>query len=117
MSSGQDFTISVEKRLTGAERARASNYEASEAIRYCRGSKSAASGPNDNSKVEGGSRAQPLRVRSKNGGLIEYSRSRLKGVKVSANNGAGLPQADRIPFRFPHREVKVANGELRRSRQ
>ncbi len=111
--AGRELAILVEKRLTGAERACAGNYEVGEAIRYSRGSKAPRIRASHYGKVEGIDRERNrLRVQIEDGRLIQYSPSRLKGVQVFSEERRELAQGDRIQFRAPDREMQVANGEF-----
>ena len=98
--------------MTGAERTFANSYRPGEdIIRYNRNSNKAKIGEyaqvlkTDHEKNE-------ITVRFDNGRTLTYNPERLSGVSVYYESERAFAEGDRIQFRAPDTEKRIANGEL-----
>ena len=98
--------------MTGAERTFANSYRPGEdIIRYNRNSNKAKIGEyaqvikTDHEKNE-------ITVRFDNGRILTYNPERLSGVSVYYESERAFAEGDRIQFRAPDTQKRIANGEL-----
>ena len=100
--------------MTGVERTFASPYVPDEdVIRYNRASKVYEVRVGDYSRVIGTDHANnTLTVRMQDGRELTYNPSRLSGVSVYKESMREFAEGDRIQFRAPFVERRIANGEL-----
>jgi ATP-dependent exoDNAse (exonuclease V) alpha subunit len=98
--------------MTGAERTFANSYRPGEdIIRYNRNSNKAKIGEyaqvikTDHEKNE-------ITVRFDNGRTLTYNPERLSGVSVYYESERAFAEGDRVQFRAPDTEKRIANGEL-----
>jgi conjugative relaxase-like TrwC/TraI family protein len=98
--------------MTGAERTFANSYRPGEdIIRYNRNSNKAKIGEyaqvikTDHEKNE-------ITVRFDNGRTLEYNPERLSGVSVYYESERAFAEGDRVQFRAPDTQKRIANGEL-----
>jgi len=100
--------------MTGVERTFASSYVPDEdVIRYNRVSKVFAVKVGDYSRVVATDHANnTLTVRMQDGREFTYNPSRLSGVSVYKESMRQFSEGDRIQFRAPFVEKRIANGEL-----
>jgi conjugative relaxase-like TrwC/TraI family protein len=98
--------------MTGAERTFANSYRPGEdIIRYNRNSNKAKIGEyaqvikTDHEKNE-------ITVRFDNGRTLKYNPERLSGVSVYYESERAFAEGDRVQFRAPDTEKRIANGEL-----
>ncbi|MFZ0748700.1 MAG: ATP-binding domain-containing protein, partial [Pyrinomonadaceae bacterium] len=112
-----DHHISVllnRQDMTGVERTFASSYVPDEdVIRYKRASKVYAVKVGDYSRVIATDHANnTITVRMQDGREFTYNPSRLSGVTVYKQAVRQFSEGDRIQFRAPFVEKRIANGEL-----
>lgn len=100
--------------MTGVERTFASSYVPDEdVIRYNRASKVYAVNVGDYSRVVATDHANnTLTVRMQDGRELTYNPSRFSGVSVYKQSIREFSEGDRIQFRAPFAEKRIANGEL-----
>ena len=98
--------------MTGAERTFANSYRPGEdIIRYNRNSNKAKIGEyaqvikTDHEKNE-------ITVRFDNGRILTYNPERLSGVSVYYESERAFAEGDRVQFRAPDTQKRIANGEL-----
>jgi ATP-dependent exoDNAse (exonuclease V) alpha subunit len=109
----QEYTILVNRGLSGSRRAIAYNYEEGDVVRFTRGSRQFAVAKGDYARVEAVAReANLLTVKTAEGRRIAYNPLRLFGVEVFRQEQRILSRGDRIQFRAPDRALGVANGEF-----
>ncbi|MDQ3686889.1 MAG: AAA family ATPase, partial [Acidobacteriota bacterium] len=102
------------QEMTGTERTFANSYVPNEdVIRYSRASKVYEVCAGDYGHVVAKNHEQnTITVRLEGGREITYNPERLSGVSVYKEAERQFAQGDRIQFRAPAHELKVANGEL-----
>ena len=108
-------TVYVNRQdITGTERTFANSYVPGEdVIRYSRASKVYLVKAGDYGHVVGKNHEQnTITVRLEEGREITYNPERLSGVSVYKESERLFAEGDRIQFRAPAHELKVANGEL-----
>src|ERR1043165_581520 len=99
--------------MTGAERSFANAYRPDDVIRYNRNSKVHKVKAGDYAKVvDTNHEKNEVTVRFDNGRSVTYNPTRLSGVNVYTEAERLFAEGDRIQFRAPFAEQKVANGEL-----
>jgi ATP-dependent exoDNAse (exonuclease V) alpha subunit len=100
--------------MTGVERTVASSYVPDEdVIRYNRASKLYGVKVGDYSRVIATDHAKnTLTVRMQDGREVTYNPARLSGVSVYKQSIREFSEGDRIQFRAPFIERRIANGEL-----
>lgn len=100
--------------MTGTERTFANAYRPGEdIIRYNRASKVYGVNVGDYALVTAKNHAEnEITVRFENGRQLTYNPQRLSGVSVSNQTQREFAEGDRIQFRAPLTERRVANGEL-----
>jgi conjugative relaxase-like TrwC/TraI family protein len=113
----EDRQVSVllnREDMTGVERTFASSYVPDEdVIRYNRASKVYNVKVGDYSRVVATDHANnTLTVRMPDGREFTYNPSRLSGVSVYKQSARDFSEGDRIQFRAPFVEKRIANGEL-----
>jgi conjugative relaxase-like TrwC/TraI family protein len=109
------MTIYVNRQdMTGTERTFANAYIADEDIvRYNRDSKVYEFKAGDYAKVTSTNHARnEITVQTGDGREVTYNPARLSGVNVYQERDRLFSEGDRIQFRAPFAEHKVANGEL-----
>ncbi len=99
--------------MTGAERSFANAYRPDDVIRYNRNSKVYKVKAGDYAKViDTNHEKNEITVRFADGRTAEYNPTRLSGVNVYTESERLFAEGDRIQFRAPFAEQRVANGEL-----
>jgi hypothetical protein len=99
--------------MTGAERGFANAYRPEDVIRYNRNSKVYKVKAGDYAKVVNTNHEKnEITVRFADGRTAEYNPTRLSGVNVYTEAERLFAEGDRIQFRAPFAEQRVANGEL-----
>jgi conjugative relaxase-like TrwC/TraI family protein len=100
--------------MTGTERTFANAYVPGEdIIRYNRASKVYGVNVGDYALVTGKNHTEnEITVHFENGRQLTYNPQRLSGVSVYREAGREFAEGDRIQFRAPFTEKRVANGEL-----
>jgi len=100
--------------ITGAERTFANSYVPDEdIIRYNRASKVYGVQVGDYSRVKNTNHADnTITVQMEDGRELTYNPSRLSGVSVYKESTREFAEGDRIQFRAPFIEKRIANGEL-----
>ena len=109
------MTVYVNRQdMTGTERTFANAYVPGEdIIRYNRASKVYAVSVGDYALVTAKNHeANEITVHFENGRELEYNPQRLSGVSVYREARREFAEGDRIQFRAPFTEKRVANGEL-----
>jgi hypothetical protein len=106
--------VYVNRDMTGPERTFANAYRPGEdVIRYNHTSKVYKTKPGDYAKViETNHEKNEITVRFADGRTATYNPTRLSGVNVYTEAERLFAEGDRIQFRVPFAEQKVANGEL-----
>ena len=103
----------VRNDMTGAERSFANAYRPDDVIRYNRNSKVYKVKAGDYAKViDTNHEKNEITVRFDNGRSVTYNPTRLSGVNVYTEAERLIAEGDRIQFRAPFAEQRVANGEL-----
>jgi hypothetical protein len=102
--------------MTGTERTFALSYAPGEdVIRYGRRSKVHGISAGDYARVLATDHGHnTVTVRLRDGREVTYNPSRLQGVSVYREGERSFAEGDRIQFRAPFQEQRVANGELGR---
>ena len=99
--------------MTGAERTFANAYRPDDVIRYNRNSKVYKVKAGDYAKViDTNHEKNEITVRFADGRTATYNPTRLSGVNVYTEAERLFAEGDRIQFRAPFAEQRVANGEL-----
>jgi ATP-dependent exoDNAse (exonuclease V) alpha subunit len=99
--------------MTGAERGFANAYRPDDVIRYNRNSKVYKVKAGDYAKViDTNHEKNEITAHFDNGRTVTYNPTRLSGVNVYTEAERLFAEGDRIQFRAPFAEQKVANGEL-----
>jgi conjugative relaxase-like TrwC/TraI family protein len=114
-SDDHQLTIYVNRQdMTGTERTFANSYVPDEdIIRYNRASKVYGVSVGDYAHViETNHERNEITVRLEDDRELTYNPSRLSGVGVYKETDRELSEGDRIQFRAPFTEKRVANGEL-----
>jgi conjugative relaxase-like TrwC/TraI family protein len=114
-SDDHRLTIYVNRQdMTGTERTFANSYVPDEdIIRYNRASKVYGVNVGDYAHViETNHERNEITVRLEDGRELTYNPARLSGVGVYKETDRELSEGDRIQFRAPFTEKRVANGEL-----
>ena len=109
------MTVYVNRQdMTGTERTFANAYVPDEdIIRYNRASKVYGVSVGDYAQVSDTNHEEnEITVRIENGRELTYNPSRLSGVSVYREAEREFAEGDRIQFRAPFTEKRVANGEL-----
>src|ERR1051326_358682 len=109
------MTVYVNRQdMTGTERTFANAYRPGEdVIRYNRASKVYGVKVGDYALVTAKNHAEnEITVRFENGRQLTYNPQRLSGVSVYYESQREFAEGDRIQFRAPLTEKRVANGEL-----
>lgn len=109
------MTIYVNRQdMTGTERTFANAYATDEdIIRYNRASKVYGFKVGDYARVTAKDHARnEITVRTEDGREVTYNPTRLSGVNVYQERERDFAEGDRIQFRAPYAEQRVANGEL-----
>jgi len=112
---GREVSVLLNREdMTGVERTFASSYVPDEdVIRYNRSSKLYAVKVGDYSRVVATDHANnTLTVRMQDGREVTYNPSRLSGVSVYKESIREFSEGDRLQFRAPFMEKRIANGEL-----
>ena len=112
-----DHQISVlvnRQDITGTERTFANSYVPDEdIIRYNRASKVYSVSVGDYARVTGTDHASnTITVQMEDGRALTYNPSRLSGVSVYKESTRDFAEGDRIQFRAPFVDKRIANGEL-----
>lgn len=102
------------QEMTGAEREVAASYRPGEdVIRFNRSSKVFDVRAGDYARVVGvDGRENLLTVERANGELLTYNPTRLSGVSVYQEEERAFSASERLQFRAPQSEMRVANGEF-----
>jgi ATP-dependent exoDNAse (exonuclease V) alpha subunit len=114
------MTVYVNRQdMTGTERTFASAYLADEDIvRYNRVSKVHGFKVGDYARVTATNHERnEITVETKDGRAVTYNPTRLSGVNVYQERERNFSEGDRIQFRAPFAEHRIANGELGTIRQ
>jgi ATP-dependent exoDNAse (exonuclease V) alpha subunit len=99
--------------LAGADRRHARNYEASEVIRYSKGSKALGIEHGEYARVVFvDAKENALTVERPNGVRVSYDPRRLQGVTVYREGWRNFAEGERIQITAPYHEQKLANREL-----
>jgi ATP-dependent exoDNAse (exonuclease V) alpha subunit len=99
--------------MTGAERGFANAYRPDDVIRYNRNSKVYKVKAGDYAKViDTNHEKNEITVRIDAGRTVTYNPTRLSGVNVYTESERLFAEGDRIQFRAPFADQRVANGEL-----
>jgi conjugative relaxase-like TrwC/TraI family protein len=99
--------------LTGADRQYARSYEASDVIRYSKGSKLLGLEPGEYAKVvRTNEKENTVTVERKGGEELSYDPRRLQGVTVYREAERTFAEGDRVQMTAPYHEQKLANREL-----
>src|SRR5207302_522253 len=109
------MTVLVNRQdITGTERTFANSYVPDEdIIRYNRASKVYGVQVGDYSRVKNTNHADnTITVQMEDGRELTYNPSRLSGVSVYKESTREFAKGDRIQFRAPFVEKRIANGEL-----
>jgi len=110
---GVECNILVNHDLTRAQRGTAQSYDASEVVRFTRGSKVMRLARGSYATIASVDRdGNRLMVISADGRRIDYSPARLSGVEVFREERRVFARGDRIQFRAPERSLRVSNGEF-----
>jgi ATP-dependent exoDNAse (exonuclease V) alpha subunit len=112
-STRQQYTILVNRGLSGSQRAMAYNYEKGDVVRFARGSRLLNVAKGDYVRVEMIDRpSNSITVATEDGRSFTYKPNRLFGVEVFREERRVLARGDRIQFRAPDRALGIANGEF-----
>lgn len=99
---GREYTILVNRGLSGAQRAIAYHYDEGDVIRFTRGSKQFAIPKGSYGRVEAIDRdSNMLTINTADGRRIEYNPVRLFGVEIFREEQRALARGERIQFRAP----------------
>jgi ATP-dependent exoDNAse (exonuclease V) alpha subunit len=105
--------LNARQELTGADRQHARNYEASDVIRYSKGSKLLGLEPGEYAKVvRTNEKENTVTVERKGGEELSYDPRRLQGVTVYREAERTFAEGDRVQMTAPYHEQKLANREL-----
>jgi conjugative relaxase-like TrwC/TraI family protein len=106
-------SILVNRDLTRAQRKHANSYQVDDVVRFTRGSARLGLRGGSYARVATVDRERDrIGVRTERGDLVDYTPARLVGVQVFHEAQRAFAAGDRIQFRAPNRELRVANGEL-----
>jgi ATP-dependent exoDNAse (exonuclease V) alpha subunit len=112
-SHAHDHVIFVRRDLTRAQLTHARNYESGDILTFTRGSKRRGIGKADRLSVESiDTRSNTVTVRLSDGACMSLNPARWRGVEVFRLEARTLAVGDRIQFRAPQRDLKIANGEF-----
>jgi UvrD-like helicase C-terminal domain len=101
------------QEITGADRQWAGQYEASDAVRYTRGSKAHGIEAGEYARIERvNEKENRVTVRRENGKEVSYDPRRLHGVTLYRETERAFSEGDRVQFTAPYKEQHVANREL-----
>jgi conjugative relaxase-like TrwC/TraI family protein len=113
--AGVTQTVLVRRDLTTAEKGWSSNYEISEVVHVHRGSAKLGMPANTYATVEAvDPERNLLTVRTHEQTVRTYRPSQLRGVEVFRPEARQMAEGERIQFRAPFKEQKIANGALGR---
>jgi len=105
--------LNARQDLTGADRQWAPNYEASDVIRYSKGSKLLGLEPGEYAKVVRTNETEnTVTVERTSGQELSYDPRRLQGVTVYREAERTFAEGDRVQMTAPYHEQKLANREL-----
>jgi conjugative relaxase-like TrwC/TraI family protein len=105
--------LNARQELTGADRQHARNYEASDVIRYSKGSKLLGLEPGEYAKVVRTNETEnTVTVERTSGQELSYDPRRLQGVTVYREAERTFAEGDRVQMTAPYHEQKLANREL-----
>jgi len=105
--------LNARQELTGADRQHARNYEASDVIRYSKGSKLLGLEPGEYAKVVRTNETEnTVTVERTSGQELSYDPRRLQGVTVYREAERTFAEGDRVQMTTPYHEQKLANREL-----
>jgi ATP-dependent exoDNAse (exonuclease V) alpha subunit len=105
--------LNARQELTGADRQHARNYEASDVIRYSKGSKLLGLEPGEYAKVvRTNEKENTVTVERTSGQELSYDPRRLQGVTVYREAERTFAEGDRVQMTAPYHEQKLANREL-----
>ena len=105
--------LNARQELTGADRQHARNYEASNVIRYSKGSKLLGLEPGEYAKVvRTNEKENTVTVERTSGQELSYDPRRLQGVTVYREAERTFAEGDRVQMTAPYHEQKLANREL-----
>ena len=111
--AGCEHAILVSADLTRAQRGHARNYQEGDVLRFTRASKKLGIAAKAYVRVAAVDRgANLLTVRSDDGREIAFAPERFQAIEVYREERRTISNGDRIQFRAPDKELKVANGEF-----
>lgn len=112
---GVTHTVLVRRDLTTAEKGWSSNYEVGEVVQYHRGSAKLGIAANIYATVEAVDRERNLlTVRMQDQTVRTYRPTQLRGVEVFRPEQREFAVGERIQFRAPFKDQRIANGALGR---
>lgn len=111
---GTTQTVLVRRDLTAAEKAWSGSYEVGEAIQVHRGSTKLGIAAKSYATVETVDREQNLLTVRTNDRTVQYRPTQLRGVEVFRAEQREFAVGERIQFRAPFKEQRIANGALGR---
>jgi conjugative relaxase-like TrwC/TraI family protein len=115
---GITHTVLVRRDLTTAEKGWSSAYEMGEVVQYHRGSVKLGIVPKTYATVETVDREHNLlTVRTNEQTVHTYRPTQLRGVDVFRPEARQFAEGERIQFRAPFKEQRIANGALGRIEQ
>jgi len=106
-------SVTMDKGLTAAERRVARNYARGDRVRFTRGATALGLKPGAEGRVASADDAiNRVSLKLTDGRSLDFDPKRVRGLAVATIEDRRLAVGDRVQFRAPLRDERVANGQL-----